>query len=651
MGLMHTVKKSKKILRSALVLVMAFLIATTTLTQAYASYFPIVVQHVFLDDAEKAKEEEAANQGGGEDTDAPEEPDAGEENQTPAEDPDAPETPGLAEELKNLTSTHEMQMKGVYGDYYSKLSGEWSASDGTYYGRFDVNSEEIKKAIEAGNFSVDDTSQVEYEYGIREYLDVTVKTDIGVSAENKDHGIAMGEAAVDAAMEQLFSGENEDAALLLSELQAAMSGGSLADKYDVERKMLALCAKQGLDAPTDEELAECFPYMKDENGNYVYDEEGNQVRDYLNAGGRAKAAEYKLNFITGFTAKFRQTCEAAAKGMPEAATLELVELDSQDSSAAVQTVEDSLAANPAVSSKQAAAAAEVVADMLEVLDSWSVTSTGGKVKGTNMSLGGEYGERAYGFHEASGNYLGNAELTDDSRQALLDNGYKSSSLEIQVVVAMSRNKLDENGNKVLDEKGKEVFESYSKVYVSLDGDNWTDADDPDGEPVDADTVFGSGEVELCTYTFTHSHRAKAPLRPRPEDPKDPDPKPEDPKDPDPKPEDSKDPDPKPEDPKDPDPKPENPKDPDPKPEPKPTPTPEENIPEEDVPLTELPEEEVPLAEEPEEEPEEVEIPEEDVPLSEIPKTGDNSFLWMCAALLSGAALLVVTRRKEEAEEA
>ena len=603
MGLMHTVKKSKKILRSALVLVMAFLIATTTLTQAYASYFPIVVQHVFLDDAEKAKEEEAANQGGGEDTDAPEEPDAGEEDpdapeepDAGGENPDAQETPSLAEELKNLTTTHEVEMKGLDSNRFTPTGTNSSLSD-----------EDREAAEAAGNFEVTDEYQKQIGDYTYDFKDVSVKTDINVANSDKEGGIGQGEAAAEAAIGKLLGEEEfaEQAATLMSELQAAMSGGSLADKYDVERKMLALCAEQGLDTPTDEVL------------NQYLSEKGISTFDPLNPKHQALAAEYKLNFITGFTAKFRQACEAMVKAAPEAATLELVELDSQDSSAAVQTVEDSLAANPAVSSEQAAAAAEVVADMLEVLDSWSFTSTGGTVKGTDGYLN-------YGYREST-NYLGNAELTDDSKQVLLDNGYKSSSLEIQVVVQLWKDKLDENGNPVkkTDSYGREYVEqeAYSKVYVSLDGENWTDADDPDGEQVDADTVFASGEVELCTYTFTHSHRAKAPLRPRPgvepEDPKDP---PTDPKDP-------------PTDPKDP---PADPKDP--------------VIPEEDVPLAELPEEEVPLAEEPEEEPEEVEIPEEDVPLSEIPKTGDSSFLWMCAAALSGAALLVLTRRKDEAEE-
>ena len=76
------------------------------------------------------------------------------------------------------------------------------------------------------------------------------------------------------------------------------------------------------------------------------------------------------------------------------------------------------------------------------------------------------------------------------------------------------------------------------------------------------------------------------------------------------------------------------------------------VPEEDVPLTDIPDEGVPLEEVPEEEPdepEEVDIPDEDVPLSEIPKTGDSSFLWLCTAVFSGAALLVLTRRTKEQE--
>ena len=611
----------KKTLKSALIFAMVAALCGTTLSKAFASYFPIVVQHVFLDDAEKAKQEAQEKQGAGETPDTPEEPDAGEE------DADASETPSLAPELKDLTSTHEIEMKGIG-------TGRFDTRENTGYSSM-WTEEEKQDAIDAGNFS-SETREETYtdRYGVERtqtVQDVTLKTDLTTNDADKGSGIGQGENAVGAAMEQLFSGENEEAALLLSELQAAMSGGSLADKYDVERKLLALCAAQGLDMPTDKELEGFYPYAKDGNGNYLYDEDGNAVRDYLDAGGRAKAAEYELNFITGFTAKFRQACEAMVKEAPEAATLELVELDSQDDSAAVQTVEDSLAANPAVSSEQAAAAAKVVADMLEVVDSWSTTHSSGTIKGTDQEAGvaGNFGFDNNGGH----NYLGNAELTGESKQALLANGYKSSSLEIQVVVAMTRDKLDENGNQIkkTDNYGREyvVQEAYSKVYVSLDGENWTDADDPDGAPVDAETVFASGDVELCTYTFTHSHRETAPLRPRPgvepEDPKDPDPKDPDPKDPDPK---------------DPDPK-----DPDPK-DPKPV-TPPEEVPDPDVPLEELPD----LPEEPpvEEPPEEVELEEPDVPLADIPETGDISGLWYGAALAltAGLAALLYQERRSK----
>ncbi len=603
----------KKTLKSALIFAMVIALCGTTLAEAYASYFPIVVQHVFLDDAEKAKEEEAAKQGAeGEGTDTPEEPDAGEV------DANAPENSGLAEELKNLTSTHEVQMNGLNG-------------------RFDYMDEEEKKAaIEAGNLSIEEYEE-KVNSGSWEYTykrqDVTAKTDINVSNSDKGGGISKGEAAVDAALEQLLN--SEEAAQLMSELQAAMSSGTLADKYDVERKLLALCAEQELGAPTKEALDNFYPYKE----KPIYDENGictgyEKIYDYADPVGRALAAEYELNFITGFTAKFRQTCEAMAKEMPEAATLDLIELDSQDSSAAVQTVENSLAANPAISDEQASAAAEVVADMLEVADSWSFTSSGGTVKGTNASLG----DGSYGFSESK-NQLGGAEITEESKEVLLAHGYKSSSLEIQVVVQLWKDKLDENGNPVkkTDSYGREYVEqvAYSKVFVSLDGESWTDADDPNGEPVGSDTVFASGNVELCTYTFTHSHRETAPLRPRPEEPKPEEPKPEEPKPEEPKPEE-----PKPEEPKPEEPKPEEPK-PDPViPNPDPvTPPEQDDIPEPDVPLAVAPEEEPPVEEEVPEEVEEILEPE--VPLADIPETGDISDAWYGAALMAAAGLVAL----------
>lgn len=264
----------KKTLKSALIFAMVVALCGTTLSKAFASYFPIVVQHVFLDDAEKAKQEAQEKQGAGETPDTPEEPDAGEE------DADASETPSLAPELKDLTSTHEIEMKGIG-------TGRFDTRENTGYSSMWTEKEK-QAAIDAGNFS-SETREETYtdRYGVERtqtVQDVTLKTDLTTNDADKGSGIGQGENAVGAAMEQLFSGENEEAALLLSELQAAMSGGSLADKYGVERKLLALCAAQGLDMPTDKELEGFYPYAKDGNGNYVYDEDGNAVRDYLDAG-------------------------------------------------------------------------------------------------------------------------------------------------------------------------------------------------------------------------------------------------------------------------------------------------------------------------------------------------------------------------------
>ncbi len=68
------------------------------------------------------------------------------------------------------------------------------------------------------------------------------------------------------------------------------------------------------------------------------------------------------------------------------------------------------------------------------------------------------------------------------------------------------------------------------------------------------------------------------------------------------------------------------------------------------PVTEPPATEPPATEPPVEE--EVEIPEEDVPLSDIPKTGDPIFLYVCttAASAAGLACLMLSKKKEEAEE-
>ena len=63
--------------------------------------------------------------------------------------------------------------------------------------------------------------------------------------------------------------------------------------------------------------------------------------------------------------------------------------------------------------------------------------------------------------------------------------------------------------------------------------------------------------------------------------------------------------------------------------------PENSIPEDGVPLANF-----------EKEPEE-----EEIPPTEVPKTGDSSLLWMCAAMFSGMALLVLLKKEKEAQKA
>lgn len=233
-------------------------------------------------------------------------------------------------------------------------------------------------------------------------------------------------------------------------------------------------------------------------------------------------------------------------------------------------------------------------------------------------------------------------MTQESVQALEKAGYVTT-LEIQITV------VDIGGAYCARPDG-----NNARIYLSIDGGKtWKPANEEAKKWANGKDSFTSDEVvdynQECIsqtrYTYVH-YNDKANARPEkpemtPSDltaPNAPNPvKSEGNTDPTPTPTPTPDPDP----------------DPTPTPTPRPTPTPEENIPEEEVPLTELPEpeteipeEEVPLSELPEPE---VEIPEEDVPLSDIPKTGDSSALWMGAALLSGAALLVLTRKREDAE--
>ncbi|MDE6281955.1 MAG: doubled motif LPXTG anchor domain-containing protein, partial [Oscillospiraceae bacterium] len=93
------------------------------------------------------------------------------------------------------------------------------------------------------------------------------------------------------------------------------------------------------------------------------------------------------------------------------------------------------------------------------------------------------------------------------------------------------------------------------------------------------------------------------------------------------------------------------------PNPVPDPDPEEPIEDPEIPLDELPEEpveidepEIPL----EELPEIIDIDDPDVPLSDVPQTGDISFLWYGAVVVSVMGLvglsLLERKKRQEGQE-
>lgn len=184
----------------------------------------------------------------------------------------------------------------------------------------------------------------------------------------------------------------------------------------------------------------------------------------------------------------------------------------------------------------------------------------------------------------------NALISEDTATALKEAGYETTQLRITITL------VEED-----DGKGGTV----QRAYVSLDGGiNWNPANDAAKEKeYNPKTDY----VQETVISFLHTLApVVVPTEVEVPEPNEPSSKPTDPKDKDPK------------DPKD----------------------PETPIPEEEVPLTDV-----------EEEPEEEEIPEEEVPLTDVPKTGDNSLLWMCAAMFSGTALLALLKKEKEAQEA
>ena len=586
----------KKTLKSVLVFAMVVALCGTTLAKAYATYFPVVIEHVFLDDAEPGQENEN---------------ESNDENQE------------LPDELKDLTVVFDVENKGVSDKHFF---------DG-YYDQWLGNQEGVTLE-QVGETGGDYSKPI---YDIERELDVTV------SNSDADVGTKEGAQAVQAALEQIMA--DEQGALLLEQLQQAMSSGSQADKYSAERALLALCSEKGLDVPTEEQL-------KNQKNQYGVSSNGENIES---AKGDVIAGEYTLNFTTSFNVAFRKACEEMVQGVDQPTTLELDPMETNIEEAATQAMKESLTENSSLSDEQATAAAETAAELLQVSDIWSKS-----VQGAGTPFGFSSGHTI----------MGGAELDDKSKDVLQANGYKSTGLEIQVVIAITTPVKGEDGAEVTDEKGNVVYESKSKVYVSTDGESWKDADDPNGATLTSDDVFGEGkEVELCTYTFTHSHKETAPGRPKPgtenpdpdpgkpdPDPDKPDPDPDkhvpDPDKPDPDP-DKPDPDPdKPDpDPGKPDPDPVVP-DPDPViPDPDPvTPPDEVEIADPETPLATLDEEEPVVEEEAvEEEPILEEILEPDVPLSDIPETGDVSVLWygLAVALVAGLMVLLQQERRSK----
>lgn len=219
------------------------------------------------------------------------------------------------------------------------------------------------------------------------------------------------------------------------------------------------------------------------------------------------------------------------------------------------------------------------------------------------------------------------QLTEESEQALKDQGYEYNSLRIEIAVIRGVECAQDNWRDI----------GYRKTYVSTDnGETWTlsgvvdskgnDISDQYADEMDSTIENPVGDDEVVeSYLYTYLHVKNPSSERTGKEPK-PDPKP-DPK-PGPKP------------------------GPDPDPDPDPVipviPVPED--PSEEIPAPEVPLAEPEVPEEPEVEEPLEEIDEPDVPLADIPETGDISGLWYAAALLAAAglaALLCQDRRSRK----
>ena len=537
--------KGKKFLRSALILLMVLLVGTTTLTQAYASYASIKIEHVWVDETGGAETEPSEPETKPSEPETkPSEPEtkpsgAATEPSESETEPSESETEPSESETEPSESETEPSEPDSEADEADKADGEEPEKAGV-----SLDELEIKHTISSDHFAAD-----------MQPVHKEVEKNVSSSTSTKEQ----------------FTGE--DALNKLKEM-------GLEDLYNAAPEA------------SEEDASD---------GEQDHTEIKEQVQEQL------------------------------------------------------QTLTDSEDLDTVMAEEDAEELAEVIAE--------EISESVEQVIGIEVWKTDNVANLLMSSKDTNTNQL--LQMSEESEKRIEEAGYTENSLKITIVVINGIEDRADNYGRIKLNPDVE----YRKTYVSTDnGETWTliGMTDPDGNAVDTATLalegdaetgktsnpVGEGEV-VESYLYTYLHVKPKPEEPKPEEPKPEDPKPEDPKPEDPKPE---------------DPRPET-----PRPTPIPvipnedvslTEVPEEDvpltdipeedvpltdIPEEDVPLTDIPDEGVPLEEVPEEEPEEVDIPDEDVPLSEIPKTGDSSFLWLCTAVFSGAALLVLTRRTKEQE--
>lgn len=208
--------------------------------------------------------------------------------------------------------------------------------------------------------------------------------------------------------------------------------------------------------------------------------------------------------------------------------------------------------------------------------------------------------------EAKKDFLKDTLGLDD--EALEDIGYTTKQLKIEITIVEDQ---DAEGNLT------------QRIYVSVDGGKTFNP----GNEAAKERAYDETVDVLEEVKFTFLHTLNVPYNPPPVEPVEdewdiptaPDPSPKSPSENPPK------------EPENPSEESENPpEDPENPPE-----DPENSIPEDGVPLANF-----------EEEPEE-----EEIPPTEVPKTSDSSLLWMCAAMLSGTALLALLKKEKEAQKA